>query len=102
MGRAGKAKGIHDGWWNLESSDGTQGSVDFNKIDQFEELLHNSDEKEEYNVILIAQTKEEVSKAKQVELEQWKLREVYTEEKAFFSTLLTLRKALKGNSVFAC
>ena len=73
--RAGKLGGKHEGWWNMQRSDGIKEAVDFTKISDIE--IKESEKGLED--ILLSNGKEEVKQAKLKELTQWKVESVYDE-----------------------
>ena len=95
--RAGKANGKYPHWWNTTEYDGTQKAVDFSEMENIQvndPKESSSEEEDEINVInqiLFNNAKDDIKKARLAELEQWKARNVYTEEELADQDWLSLR-----------
>ena len=74
--RAGKAKGLYPHWWNITHNDGTKVAIDFAKVKVLDSSVHPNKPSED---IFLLDTKEQISTAKQNELNEWKHQNVYTE-----------------------
>jgi hypothetical protein len=84
LGRAGKATGKYSDWYNVkDKNNGEERSVDFGNVAGWR-MLENESEDEEVNIVTIPRHKhgeEKCVKAKQVELEKYKIYDTYEEVK---------------------
>ena len=72
MGRAGKATGVNKHCYNIERDDGWTGWYNLSTLSEIQEI---TDETE----MLVLYNKEEVSEAKEKEIENWRKNDVYEE-----------------------
>ena len=86
ISRAGRAKGKYAKWWNTNRIDGTQEAIDFSLIKEIEvdhcegsEPEKMNPEEDQVQQILSVNAKEDIRRAKSMELLQWKVQNVYTE-----------------------
>ena len=77
--RAGKASGVHKHWWNTIRPDGSMHAVDLSRIENLKILHCETEEQTQFYNILMNNVENEVIRAKNAELLQWKQRNVYTE-----------------------
>lgn len=103
--RAGKATGKFSSWWNVQHPDGTSFSIDFNKINDWQQI-ENSEIYDQENLpdtpteqvvdnVYLSQIKQEEQNAKLIELQQWKDRKVYKEVKDEGQECISLRWVIK-------
>ena len=86
--RAGKASGKYKNWWNVTLEDGTPRSLN---LDTVRDIQVETPESHQFNNVMYAKTTEEVQAAKEIELDQWKIQNVYTEEPDVGQTCISLR-----------
>ena len=118
----GKAKAKYKHCWNTTNSKGEQTVTDFSLIHRFEILTQNTNTVEaqkgnttedptnliyefETDDIWLTQTKENIIKAKEGEIEQWRKCSIYTEKEDLGQLCIYLRwvvsqKIINGNSIF--
>ena len=104
INRAGKASGKNKHWWNICKSDGSTLSLDLSKPTQLE-IINETDQKQNedqtqneeqvIDEIYIAQSKSDELKAKEAELNQWKVRHVYEEIEDCSKDCISLRWVIK-------
>ena len=80
MDRAGKSKGKYKNTWNI-LRDGEKEHIDFDRDVSTYKVVHLYQHKDEIqpDIIFLSTLENETIKAKQKELESWKLQKVFTE-----------------------
>ena len=89
LSRAGKVGGKHDGWFNIETEDGTKRSVNLKDIKDIE--INDNDDETSTSMNLFNSNDDGVLQAKERELNSWKSQEVYKEVDNTGQTVMSLR-----------
>ena len=89
LSRAGKVGGKHDGWFNIETPDGTRRSVNLKDIKDIE--MNDNNDKTPTSTNLFHSNDDAVLQAKEKELTSWKSQEVYREVENTGQTVMSLR-----------
>ena len=89
LSRAGKVGGKHDGWFNIETADGTKKSVNLKDIKDIE--IENNDNETSISTNLIQSNNDDVLNAKEIELTSWKSQDVYNEVENTGQSVMSLR-----------
>ena len=97
VNRAGKSTGKNKNWWNISCDDGTSKSIDVSQkiIELVNNLNSESDVIEEETEYTFLTKKDEELEAKQMELNEWKNRQVYKEVEDTGQNCISLRWVVK-------